>query len=873
MILLTSFSTPTPLTKTKPTVYNTTLNAYSNTTNLLLNTIPALFEEKPLRLLNERSKHLGTRSIQNPASRLDPAVPDSKTFKLATYQLRKLMTLDKENNSHRLYINRLVWYKVLTHFWKQKRVPKNTIRRRKTTNFYKQFTKANRSEAGLQHLITATNYCPPRSTPPVKLRHTILHSPLTSLLTERIPTPAFDRLYTRIKRKVLKYSELLGRGAYKDPTLVSPVTPPQHSLEQPLFKWKQSRYWGSISAASTISDQKTNIPRMFLHRWVTSLVSTRRARPASPTLQKIAQNYSHVLSNSKCTPLSERPRIPLQSTLPTYAPSATLPPQGFSARAQTLQLKKKKIQLLSQHGAQNNTICRPEQLSTVPSSPVQLFANTYYSLTNNKLVKTWMFSKPENLKILPSNLPQPTAIATLRPPQAALTNNAAKIDLTNPNPLLFSIAAIQIATYAAIVPRASTNRRTLAEHSAPTTSCTNKSLKTSSNKRLMGQLQQILTALAAPREATPRITNQKNNKREFRHQKTTYVSYAEKYAETGYAWTSATPPAPSQYAPTPTLIKTNYPQRYAQQNLVGSPIPLYKKVINKRAAQPSLSILSRFPTPLFKKPNNKLPTCKPLLHATKLCLRNPHKIKPSPTPTPNVRRNTTETLNPRNWLLQLFSVLHVHADFTTIPTKISNEAIRWAKKVLVNTTRLTNKKLIVSHTVNVNIGSNLITLYDKILAAIKYLPRQMHRNIQHHALASALYRMFVYKEVDEWTNHLQSWYQKHGYKKHKKIFYTLRRLLGSLYAIAASSMRVVGLYFQLKGKVNSKGGMRKRVFRAFQGRFGSSTLKTIFHYKFKRVWCKTGAIGLKTILMHRHTHRTLRRPVPNHPAVTKWTSQ
>ena len=71
------------------------------------------------------------------------------------------------------------------------------------------------------------------------------------------------------------------------------------------------------------------------------------------------------------------------------------------------------------------------------------------------------------------------------------------------------------------------------------------------------------------------------------------------------------------------------------------------------------------------------------------------------------------------------------------------------------------------------------------------------------------------------------------------------------------------MFFQLKGKVNSKGGLRKRLFRTFHGRFGSSTLRTVFQYKFKQVWSKTGAIGLKTITMHRNMQYVPKEAVAN----------
>lgn len=147
----------------------------------------------------------------------------------------------------------------------------------------------------------------------------------------------------------------------------------------------------------------------------------------------------------------------------------------------------------------------------------------------------------------------------------------------------------------------------------------------------------------------------------------------------------------------------------------------------------------------------------------------------------------------------------------------------------------------------------------------------MKRNIQPGAFSLAIFRLLVFKEINLWTDHLHQWYQKHPYKAHKRIFYTLRRVLRGTFRVSRYNMRFLGMYFQLKGKVHSKGGMRKRLFRTFHGRFGSSTLKTVFQYKFKQVWCRTGAIGLKTITVHRNTQQVSKRAIPNKLASGNYT--
>jgi hypothetical protein len=216
-----------------------------------------------------------------------------------------------------------------------------------------------------------------------------------------------------------------------------------------------------------------------------------------------------------------------------------------------------------------------------------------------------------------------------------------------------------------------------------------------------------------------------------------------------------------------------------------------------------------------------------------------------------------------NWLQGLMNVVYEPKVIARNSIFTPLEQVKWAKRVLVNNTKLALKNYKLTYKTFESFGYTIVTIYDKIQAILKRLPRFMQKNLHTTAFSLALFRLLVFKEVNEWADHLKHWYQKHNYKKHKRIFYTLRRVFSGIYKTALHNARFTGLFFQLKGKVGAKGGLRKRLFRAFYGRFGSSTLKTTFQYKFKQVWCRSGAIGLKVITMHRNTQHVPKEAVSN----------
>ena len=241
----------------------------------------------------------------------------------------------------------------------------------------------------------------------------------------------------------------------------------------------------------------------------------------------------------------------------------------------------------------------------------------------------------------------------------------------------------------------------------------------------------------------------------------------------------------------------------------------------------------------------------------------PQRYRPNKNPN-SVPLNTAKAnWNSWNWLEHLLNVVQIKKRKIKTPVFVPLEQMKWAKKVLLNNTRLAWDYYHLEYKASEGFNYSVVTIYEQVQKIIFSLPPFMQKNVKLGAFSLAMFRLLVFKEVNEWADHLKHWYQKFNYKKHKRIFYTLRRILTQVYSLAYYTMRFIGMYFQLKGKVNSKGGMRKRVFRAFRGRFGSSTLRTVFHYKFKQVWCKTGAIGLKTIIMYRNLQYLQKQAAPN----------
>lgn len=169
---------------------------------------------------------------------------------------------------------------------------------------------------------------------------------------------------------------------------------------------------------------------------------------------------------------------------------------------------------------------------------------------------------------------------------------------------------------------------------------------------------------------------------------------------------------------------------------------------------------------------------------------------------------------------------------------------------ILNNVKLAKKRLLLRMYTNFKVGTEYTQVMHKIRYAFRKIPRRMRRFIKRTNFILTIFYLITFKEIHVWANFLQNLFYRYTYKKHRVVFYTVRRLLKLIGQNVFRYVTLDGIYFQLKGKITGKGGTRKKTLRHSSGLFSASTHSHVFKYKFKQVWSKSGATGLKTIIVH-----------------------
>jgi hypothetical protein len=115
----------------------------------------------------------------------------------------------------------------------------------------------------------------------------------------------------------------------------------------------------------------------------------------------------------------------------------------------------------------------------------------------------------------------------------------------------------------------------------------------------------------------------------------------------------------------------------------------------------------------------------------------------------------------------------------------------------------------------------------------------------------------VYLDVSIWSSYLNRIFFRTKPFRQRRLFNSLRALLPRTAVTCGLYSSIRGMYMSFKGKVASRGGLRKRVLRIGYGWYSSANFGLQYRYRFKQIWSKSGAIGLKTIITCGNAHKNI----------------
>lgn len=106
-----------------------------------------------------------------------------------------------------------------------------------------------------------------------------------------------------------------------------------------------------------------------------------------------------------------------------------------------------------------------------------------------------------------------------------------------------------------------------------------------------------------------------------------------------------------------------------------------------------------------------------------------------------------------------------------------------------------------------------------------------------------LYYAFLLKDASIFSNFFRKVLEKLNLKKHKKVFLGLRKIIKDFFRPLFAYLGVLGVFFNIKGKIGVSGNAKKRRYFFYFGKHGISKKTNKIDLKFTPVWTNTGTLG------------------------------
>ena len=148
---------------------------------------------------------------------------------------------------------------------------------------------------------------------------------------------------------------------------------------------------------------------------------------------------------------------------------------------------------------------------------------------------------------------------------------------------------------------------------------------------------------------------------------------------------------------------------------------------------------------------------------------------------------------------------------------------------------------------NLKKGSNRLPLrqisYRKF--AIKYFKKNLKTSKQ---ILGILYYSFLLKDSSIFVNFFKNILEKLNIKLHKKLFLGLRKLIKDFFKPLFRLLGVLGVFFNVKGKIGVSGSAKKRRYYFYFGKHSITSRFVKMDLKFSPIWTFTGTMGFNFLI-------------------------
>lgn len=177
-------------------------------------------------------------------------------------------------------------------------------------------------------------------------------------------------------------------------------------------------------------------------------------------------------------------------------------------------------------------------------------------------------------------------------------------------------------------------------------------------------------------------------------------------------------------------------------------------------------------------------------------------------------------------------------------SKVTTSAFTFLNKFLINFLEAFLKKKIIF---NIKKGSNNLVI--KQIGLRKFYFKYFKRNLKvSKRLIGILYYSLLLKDASIFTNFFGGLLEKLNVKLHKKLFLGLKKLLKDVFRPIFAFIGVVGLFFNIKGKIGVSGSAKKRRYFFSYGEHSLTSRAIKIDSKLTSVWTFTGVLGFSFLI-------------------------
>jgi len=120
-------------------------------------------------------------------------------------------------------------------------------------------------------------------------------------------------------------------------------------------------------------------------------------------------------------------------------------------------------------------------------------------------------------------------------------------------------------------------------------------------------------------------------------------------------------------------------------------------------------------------------------------------------------------------------------------------------------------------------------------------------NVNKHIMG-VLYYALLLKDASIFLNYFKRIVSLAKIKLHKKLFFSLKKILRKIFKPLFKFLGVLGVFFNVKGKIGVSGNAKKRRHYFFLGEHKTTTRTMKLDYKFTTITTFTGTLGIIFII-------------------------